>query len=624
MIVFDTETELCAAEWTAPPPFVAMGWCKDDGVVHVTQDRGEARAVVVGALERSELVVGHNVVFDLRVLDLNVPAHARVWDTMFADLLQRLATCDARDHLSGQARYRSLSDLAGGLAGKGTVQLSFRSGHPISAEQREYLEGDVRATMRVALRQREAGVPGGEPELLLHVRAALALKLLTERGLPLDQGELGVLKRRYQEKKAELSAVLKQAEVYAPAFTGPRGGDHKAHRRLDAMKEYVKVLAAAAGREPALTDGGDVSLDRASLLPYRTDPIVTAWCDYSDVEKLLGAFLSAWEGKSAIHPNYNALLRTGRTSSYNPNMQQVPSRGWKAETKRVFTAPPGCWLWELDYCQLELCCLAYLTRGNMLQAINGGHDLHRELGATYFGVPAAEITKEQRQLMKAANFGLPGGMGPAKFRLWLLSNGQADPGLDGAKRLIDAWHRTWPEMEAWLKDSDRTPFDKVWSGRATQEIADEDYWDRAWAEAERRLMRSKVPPPVARMILAHQGHKDVARWLIGRRVVVDRGRVRCPVTYTESKNTRFQGLAANLTKDALARAVLDHGVAVHLFIHDSLLISTEAAEWPEDVAQIMLAAAREWIPGVRAGVEISGPGETWYECKKKETKKIEV
>lgn len=625
MIVFDTETEKFTKDQVVPPPFVAMGWCSQDGVVYITQDLERARATVFTALLNGELVVGHNMVFDLRVLGVFVPPGARVWDTMIADLLQRLASCDARDHQSGQARFRSLSELAGGLAGKGedSVQTSFKCGHPITAVQREYLIGDVEATRRVAQRQIAARVPGGVPEQLLHVRAALALKLLTERGLPIDQGELAILRRRYMAKKAELAVVLRKAEVYAAEFVGPKGGTHKAHRRTDAMREHVRQLAEAAGVKPTLTDTDEISLDKAALRPFLGDPVVVAWRDFGDVEKLLSAFIGGWEGRSVINPNYNVLMRSGRTSCYGPNLQQVPSRGWKAETKRVFVAPSGRWLWELDYCQLELCCLAYLTQGNMLRAINSGRDLHRELGAVYFKIPAEEVTKEQRQLMKAANFGLPGGMGAQKFRLWLLSNGQPDPGDKGAEALIDAWHRTWPEMEQWLEDSCRTRFDRVWSGRLTEEDVGEDRWDEAWLVAEHRMAGITMPPRVAAMILEHRGHPDVARWLIGRSVTVDRGRIRYPVSYTESKNTRFQGLAANLTKDALARAVLDHGVAVHLFVHDSLLISTAEAEWPEDVARVMLAAAHEWLPGVRAGVEISGPGESWYECKKGETKKIE-
>lgn len=623
MFVWDTETEAFAAEWVAPPPFVAMGYCHEADDVKITQDREEARALVAAALDMGEVVVGHNQVFDLRVLDLSVPPTARVHDTMIGDFLLRLAANDARDHTTGPARFRSLSELAGGLEGKGTTQLSFRSGHPLTAEQREYLRGDVLATRKVALHQLAQRVPGGCREQLLHVRAAVALRLLTERGLPIDQGELAVLQRKYQLKKAQCAAVLKQAEVYVEARVGPRGGEYPAQRRMAVMRAHVQALAKAAGAELVLTDTGDVSLDRAALLPYQADPVVQAWRDYSDAEKLLSAFIKSWAGKASIHPNFTALLRSGRTACYGPNLQQVPSRGWKAETKKVFIAPPGRWLWELDYCQLELCCLAYLTQGHMLRAINSGRDLHRELGAVYFKVPAADVTKEQRQLMKAANFGLPGGMGPAKFRKWLLSNSQPDPGDGGAHELIQAWHTTWPEMYAWLEDDDRTPHDRIWSGRMTEEEVREDKWEAAWAEAEQRMEGSKMPPRVAKLVNDHEGHPDVARWLIGRRVTVDRGRVRFPVSYTESKNTRFQGLAANLTKDALARAVLDFGVAVHLFIHDSLLISTEQAEWPTDVARIMLEAAHEWLPGVRAGVEISGPGENWYECKKRETIKIE-
>ena len=111
---------------------------------------------------------------------------------------------------------------------------------------------------------------------------------------------------------------------------------------------------------------------------------------------------------------------------------------------------------------------------------------------------------------------------------------------------------------------------------------------------------------------------ELEKWLTHRRVVIPGGRVRCPVTYTEQRNSRFQGLAANLAKDALTAVVYSKlPVKVHAFIHDSVLISVEVGDvqTPRTVADIMLAAAEHLIPGVRAGVEMCGPGESWWADK---------
>jgi len=102
-------------------------------------------------------------------------------------------------------------------------------------------------------------------------------------------------------------------------------------------------------------------------------------------------------------------------------------------------------------------------------------------------------------------------------------------------------------------------------------------------------------------------------------VTVKGGRTRAPVTYTEQKNTPFQGLAANLAKEALISLTFypTDLWTVHAFIHDSVLLSIEEnrPDRAELAARTMLEAAAVWVPDVRTGVEICGPGRTWFEAK---------
>ena len=100
-----------------------------------------------------------------------------------------------------------------------------------------------------------------------------------------------------------------------------------------------------------------------------------------------------------------------------------------------------------------------------------------------------------------------------------------------------------------------------------------------------------------------------------RRSPVRGGRQRHPVTYTQYRNTQFQGLAANIQKDALGRILLDEPklteVRVHAQVHDSVVVSVPKGrrDLVREVARRMLAAAVDWLPGVLVKVELCGPGE---------------
>ena len=99
------------------------------------------------------------------------------------------------------------------------------------------------------------------------------------------------------------------------------------------------------------------------------------------------------------------------------------------------------------------------------------------------------------------------------------------------------------------------------------------------------------------------------------------GRQRHPVSYTEYRNTQFQGLAANIQKDALARILLDApkliDVQMHAQVHDSVIVSVQEGrgDLVREVARRMLSAAAKWLPDVLVKVELCGPGRSWHEAK---------
>lgn len=627
-LIFDTETErFNEGTWRTmvPPTFVAMGWRWDDeDQVHITQDYSTAQHVLVEALAQGHCLVGHNLAFDCWIMELLPHRGDQLWDTQVADLLQRLAWDDCAGDQPGPPKYRTLESLYGApLPGKGTTQTSFRPGIPLTQEQREYLTGDVRATHSVWQRQQRRGVPGGIPEMVLQVRAGMAFRKLSVTGLTLDLDEIGRQRRHLQRLQHRAAMVLQRAAIYRPERTGPRGGKYPASLSMSAIRAHVGRLCQKLHVGVGHTDKGSISTARDFLNGFRNDPVVHSYLEYKNDEKLMG-FLTQWQDTGgSVHPVYRTMVRSGRASAASPNLMQVPSRGAREQLKKVFVAPPGRQLYELDYGQIELCALAYLTNARMRELINAGHDLHRELGSVYFRKPASEVSKPERQLLKCASFGLPGGMGTAKFRAFVRSNGLPDPGHEAAVDLKNAWLAAFPEMGAWLQE----PFNfhaAIWAGRQSgPALRVQAAWERAHAIARERRDTpgmASIPSYVYEAINRGEGGPAVERWLVGRRVTISGGRQRHPVSYTESRNAPMQGLAANLTKDALARVALDYigDVQIHAYIHDSLLISVVDEQTVRDVAQIMLDAAHTWLPGIRVGVEACGPGHNWFEAKKTE------
>ena len=618
--VFDTETLPAAAVSLAPPPFVVMGWKRGGTDVQFEHDRERARQLVLDALELGDVIVGYNLAFDFDVLGVVPTRTDALHDGMIADFLLRLATDDCHP-ATAPARFRSLSEVAG-LPKDEAVTLSFHPGVPLTHVQKEYLTNDVLATERVYLKQR-GSVPGGEREMNLQVLARMALDHIGRQGIPVDHAERLRQVRIFEHQKREAAEKLHAAGYYRKEGRGPRGGLIKAGTENKLFRGYVEKVAGAHGVAVKHTDTDQVSTASEYLRQFRDDPTIAAWLEYKDCEKLLG-MLVAWD-KERVHGDvvrchYTSMVRTGRTASSSPNLQQVPTRRGKGEVKRVFVAPAGREFYEIDFHQLELVCLAHLTQGRMKELINAGKDLHRELGALFFAKAAADVTKDERQLMKCANFGLPGGMGRAKFRQFLRSNGVPDPGDAAVSQLRNTWLALYPEMNEWLTE-EAEPSDRIlhaiWSGRDDGRYR--AYEKAAWQLAQYKVNGRWLPAPIYANLKRGIGSRELETWILNRAVTVKGGRVRRPVTYTEQRNTPFQGLAANLAKEALIALTFmsDTVWTVHAFIHDSVLISCPEGrpDLATVAAHVMLDSAAQWVPDVRTGVEVCGPGNTWFDAK---------
>ncbi len=182
-------------------------------------------------------------------------------------------------------------------------------------------------------------------------------------------------------------------------------------------------------------------------------PVVGLILEYRELKKLVSTYIATLPGyispvDGKIHTTYNqTVTATGRLSSSNPNLQNLPIRSERGRFIREAVIPdPGCRFLSADYSQIELRLLAHLSQDeHLLRAFRSGEDVHAATAARIFGMPISEITKDQRRRAKTANFGIIYGI--SAFGLAQ----QLDCPRAEAKQLIDDYFAAFPQVITYIE-----------------------------------------------------------------------------------------------------------------------------------------------------------------------------
>jgi DNA polymerase-1 len=292
------------------------------------------------------------------------------------------------------------------------------------------------------------------------------------------------------------------------------------------------------------TESGALSSKEEDLLPYSHIPFISDYLEYNKLEKSTSFVRDITTDK--VHPRYNLLMNTGRTSCNNPNFQQLPREG---AIRNMFRASPGNTLIITDYSTVELATLAqhvYSTQGKskMRELINDGVDLHKYYASILLKKDINEITKQERQYAKAANFGFPGGLGISKFTHFAKKSYGLDLDEKEARKMKNAWFKAFPEM--------------------------------------RQYMQSELGES----------------WTLT-------GRKRAKTTYCAEKNTPFQGLAADGAKIALYY-LQTQGHKIVGFVHDEIITEIDRNNALKNMSlqeNVMINAMKQVCPDVEIKVE---------------------
>jgi DNA polymerase-1 len=387
--------------------------------------------------------IGHNLKYDIKVLsNYEIPVKGKLFDTMIAHYL---INPDMRHNMDILAEtylnYQpvSITDLIGK---KGKNQLSMRT-VPI-AEQTEYAVEDADITFQ--LKQLFTGEleRGNVTKLFNDIELPL-VSVLTAMEIEGININIDFLNKLSVTLTADINRLEKN--IYEQAgeefnIASPKQLGIVLFERMELVKKPKKTKTGQ------YATGEDI----LSFLAKEHE-IIRNIQEYRQYKKLQSTYVDALPNEvnpktGRIHTQYmQAVAATGRLSSNNPNLQNIPIRTERGKEVRKSFIPrdENHVLLAADYSQIELRIIAALSEEeNMMEAFKNGEDIHASTAAKVFNVPLEEVTREQRSNAKTVNFGIVYGVSA-----FGLSN-QTDLSRSEAKELIDTYYETYPKLKAYM------------------------------------------------------------------------------------------------------------------------------------------------------------------------------
>ncbi|SPO52589.1 fused DNA polymerase I 5'-_3' exonuclease; 3'-_5' polymerase; 3'-_5' exonuclease [Pseudomonas sp. JV551A1] len=374
------------------------------------------RAAVLLALkplleDPAKAKVGQNAKYDINILANGSPAiemRGVAYDTMLESyVLNSTATRHDMDSLA--QKYLDHTTIAfEDIAGKGAKQLTFNQIHLDKAGPYAAEDADITLRLHHALQARLAQTPSVQPVLMdIEMPLVPVLARIERQGalvdaalLQVQSGELGVKMAELEQRAYELAG--EEFNLGSPKQLGAILYD----------KLGMPVLSKTTKGQPSTAEA---VLDELAEQGY---PLPEVLMQYRSLSKLKSTYTDKLPGQinprtGRIHTSYQqAVAATGRLSSSDPNLQNIPIR--TAEGRRIrqaFVASPGYKLLAADYSQIELRIMAHLAKDEgLLHAFRNDLDVHRATAAEVFGVALEDVTTDQRRSAKAINFGLIYGM----------------------------------------------------------------------------------------------------------------------------------------------------------------------------------------------------------------------
>ena len=415
--------------------------------VPVPQDEAEARKIVEifrPAYENEKILkIGQNLKYDYEVLmNYGVEIKGKMFDTMIAHYVIQPELHHNMDYLAEiYLNYQTIhiEELLG-PKGKGQKNMSDLDPKDVY----EYAAEDADVTLKLKNKLEAELRKYGAEELFYNIEMPLmpVLAEMEMNGVLIDTKSLAetstVLTKRMEEVEREIYELAGgEFNIASPRQVG------------EVLFDKLKIVEKAKK-----TKKGQYVTNEEVLQSLKgKHKIVGAILEHRGLKKLLGTYIDALpklinSRTGHIHTSFNqATTATGRLSSSDPNLQNIPVRGEEGkEIRKAFIPEPGCLFFSADYSQIELRVMAHLSGDeNMIEAFREGHDIHAATAAKIYKEEMENVTRDQRTKAKRANFGIIYGI-----TIFGLAD-RLEISREEARQLIDGYFETFPKVKEYME-----------------------------------------------------------------------------------------------------------------------------------------------------------------------------
>ena len=391
------------------------------------------------------LKIGQNIKYDILTLsNYGVNVQGPMFDTMIAHYVLQPELRHNMDYLAEiYLHYRTIpiEDLIGP---KGKNQKNMRDLSPEAVYKYACEDADITLKLHHVLKK-ELDV-SGVANLFYEIEMPLVpvLAYMERNGVRVDTEALKETSQHFTQRMNQIEQEIYQLTGMQFNISSPKQVGEILFDRLKIVEKAKKTKTGQYVTSEEVLEG----------LRNRHE-VVGKILDYRGLKKLLSTYIDALPllinpRTQKIHTSFNqTVTATGRLSSSNPNLQNIPIRNEDGkEIRKAFIPEEGCEFFSADYSQIELRIMAHLSGDkNMIEAFQEGNDIHAATASKVFKIALEEVTREQRSKAKTANFGIIYGIS-----VFGLAERMNVPRSE-AKELIDGYFQTYPQIKEYMDHS---------------------------------------------------------------------------------------------------------------------------------------------------------------------------
>lgn len=456
--IFSLDTETTGTD-AMTAELVGMSFSYEENqafYVPVPQNRDEAQKIVdkfkpVFENEKS-IKVGQNIKYDMIVLaNYGVTIKGKMFDTMIAHYVLQPELHHGMDYLAEVYLKYDTIKIEELIGAKGKNQRNMRDLSPTDIYKYACEDADVTLKLKNILEKELES--NGVKKLFEEIEMPLVpvLAYIERNGVRIDTEALKETSKHFTIRMREIEEEIYKLAGMEFNVSSPKQVGEVLFDRLKIVEKAKKTKT-----------GQYVTSEEVLESLKGKHQIVEKILDYRGLKKLLSTYIDTLPElinpkTGRIHTSFNqTVTATGRLSSSNPNLQNIPVRDDDGkEIRKAFIPDDGCEFFSADYSQIELRIMAHLSGDkNMIEAFKEEQDIHAATAAKIYKIDINEVTREQRSKAKTANFGIIYGI--SVFGLAERLNVDRKE----AKELIDGYFENYPQVKAYMDESIRTAREK--------------------------------------------------------------------------------------------------------------------------------------------------------------------